>query len=73
MERVPVRFDWLQFAALLLAMVSIALYNEGRLSKIEQRMIDSEEEHRALVHQLEQLEVKWEQPPHPCSPSPTMQ
>ncbi len=72
MERVPVRFDWLQFAALLLAMVSIALYNEGQLSKIEQRMIDSEEEHRALVQHLEKLEATWEAFPHPCSPSPTM-
>ena len=71
--RVRPAFDWVQFAALLLSMVSIALYNEGRLSRIEQRQIDAEKEHAALVQQLKDLETKWEHSPHPCNSSPTTQ
>ena len=64
------RFDWIQFALLLVSIVSIALYNEGRLSRIEQRQIDSEKEHAELVQEIRNLEAKWERSPTPCNSSP---
>lgn len=63
-------FDWIQFSILLVSLVSIALYNEGRLARMEQRQIDAEKEHAALVLELQKLEAKWEACPHPCNVSP---
>jgi hypothetical protein len=72
MERERSHFDWLQFASLLLTLIGFALYNEGRLARIEQGQIDAAEQHRQLVQQLERLEEKWDRSPTPCSPSQTM-
>jgi hypothetical protein len=71
MERERSHFDWLQFASILLTLIGFALYNEGRLARIEQRQIDAEEQHRQLVQQLQKLEDKWDRSPTPCRPSQT--
>jgi hypothetical protein len=43
---------WIQFAILLLALLAMALHGEGRLSRIEQRMDDSDK-----VRDLMQQEI----------------
>lgn len=63
-ERVRARFDWIQFAVLLVSVFSIGVYNEGRLSRMEQRQIDAEKDHAALVLEVQKLEAKLDS----CSP-----
>jgi hypothetical protein len=48
--------NWIQFALLLLAMLAMALHGEGRLSRIEQRMDDSDKERTAMQEQLNRVE-----------------
>jgi hypothetical protein len=48
--------NWIQFALLLVALVTFALHGESRLSKIEQRMDDGDTERGQMRAQLERIE-----------------
>ncbi len=70
MERERSRFDWIQFALLLLAIIGVAVHNEGRLARIEQRQIDADEQRKELAQQLQRFEDKWDRSPTLSNPSP---
>jgi hypothetical protein len=48
--------NWIQFALLVLTLVTFALHTESRLSKIEQRLDDGEKQIGRMQGQLDRIE-----------------
>jgi len=48
--------NWIQFALLVLTLVTFALHTESRLSKIEQRLDDGEKQISRMQNQLDRIE-----------------
>lgn len=63
------RFDWVQFGILLLAVITHAVWNENRLARIEQLLVDSERERLQLELRVQKDEDKWEAYQRLCNQS----
>jgi hypothetical protein len=60
--------NWIQFVLLLMAILAHAVYTEGRIAKMEQRLEDDKEARSQLMKQLDRIEGKvdlWQSTPNP--------